>query len=217
MRLPGKISRLLASVSLAALLGACEGRLILTSDPSGLEVYAGDKKLGSTPLGISFTSLERAKISSGYLLRLEKSGLSRVSVFFPRLHRDMEVNLNLHNVLEIDRPEAVAKVDEGSWTPPLLQKYYADSASLLEQQTRAASGKAVNQSLLKRLQQDYPTSGAPHMIEALDRYRSGAQSEAVTALQNAIRANPWDEDYTIILSEMSGKDSAKSVTDKAKH
>jgi hypothetical protein len=201
------------ALSAAALAGlaACQGRIVLATDPPGAEVFAGNTRLGKTPLGLSESDLARAKAAGGYMVRIERNGYNRVLVLLPTGYRGVQVDLNL-------KPFATAPVATGSgsaaatFTAGQMAQLYADSALLLRMQSDMVESKAPSADDLKRLKEVYPDSGSAAMLEGLALYGKGDVSGARDALQEAVRRNPQEAEFRAILNEIAPGTAAPQAT-----
>jgi hypothetical protein len=184
---------------------ACSGTLLLTSDPSGLEVYAGKELIGRTPLTVDFGEVDAARIDSGaYVLRLEKAGYQKISLIVPTVRRDMQLDIKLQSLLSAS--DRLARHDEPD--AAMQRRYSVDSAALLEQQARVLRGEPPDTKVLDRIKAGYPDSGAPFLLDGLSHVVNARRGEAEKAFSEALNRDPWDDDAHAMLRRVQASPKA---------
>lgn len=180
--------------SLALTSAACATKATISSSPPGASVYAGDTKLGITPLEVSSENMKES-VADGYLLRFEREGFHRLWVWVPDGVRGMNVILNM-------QPFAVTETMAAKAIP--RAEIDAISARILGMQRDLLLKGAVDDESMQALLGEFPEVGAVHYLSAVNHLRKGDKSEALKSARLALKHSPGEPDYVVLYRELGG-------------
>lgn len=182
-------------VPLLIMMVACQTGLQINTDPPGAEVFAGNNRIGVTPLLLDEDIIESTINKENlYVLKIESLEVGKIELILPALHSREIININL-GAIALEDEKGLANTEPSYMQ---LRHFYETSAKILQQQTNIIYSKDVDSKVLAEVKKSYPDSGSPYIIEGLNFYIKGDPNNAKKSLNEALNRNPWEEDYQII-------------------
>lgn len=200
------IYRTLVFLMLGAVCQSCATSITVSSSPPGVDVFDGDKKIGTTPLEVSADKLSQ-EVADGRLIRFERQGYRKVWFWFPNGIRNMTVTVNLQPFFIVQDEQTKARNFSRAEMDAISSQILDLQSDLLlaDQVDPAKTTKVISQS---------GSIGASQYLLALTEMRQGNNDKAKVALRQAILMSPSEPDYVILYRDLGG-DPLKVLTPKA--
>lgn len=189
---------------LSLLIGGCATKFHLETQPNAIEVFAGDKSLGKTPLDFTASDVpDTYRMAKGVLLRLQDKGYKNLWIWLPAESRHYDVTLNLNpmyrRAAQTSRRESQGEID---FSRSDLNRL---SDQLLQIQQNLLIGTTADDKSLNALFEANPTLGSVYFLKALQALRANQSKESDLLLKDAMRFSPEEYDFLALYNELVRK------------
>lgn len=185
------------------LIFGCAKEIRLTTTPPGMEVYAGETKIGLTPLTVEPKALG-ALNGDGYLVQFRKPGFKKAWLWIPRVLSGIDLSINMAPFQLSDTDSKSAATIDIS-----RKQIYDISNKMLKTQSSLLLGSSENPAELTELTSQYADLGSVQFLQALSMLRQGKSEAAGQALKAAVKLSPREADFLVLSNEVNQKDSKK--------
>lgn len=180
----------------------CQSTAVISSNPSGVQVYEGDNLLGVTPLTLSLNQLKK-QVAGGYLLSVRAAGYSSVNIWIPSWFDGLDLSLNLLP-FEVSRLDFVHNVSSHA----SRREVYQLTAQLLQLQNNVlnrTNAENTADTELSKLLESNPDLGSLHFLKAVVLLQKNNETEAKQFLDRATKLSPREYDFLTLYNLVDGK------------